>query len=264
MNEVAKDVEVVETETTEVVEAKPQTITPHSQDNSVEGFISAAIQQQLPVETIERFLAMRKEIKEDQAKEAFTMAMAKFQADCPVIAKTKPVKNKNGEVTYRYAPLDSIILQVKKPLADNELSYSFDEKREDGKLIAICTITHSMGHSKSASFEVEVGTEAYMTDTQKYGARMTFAKRYAFCNVLGIATGDEDTDAKEIKPPKPKAPVDPKAKIIHNLKALGYETTDKEVITDTVQKLTQLDLVAENYEEIVSRLEILVQENNEG
>jgi hypothetical protein len=37
----------------------------------------------------------------------------------------------------------------------------------------------------------------FATDVQKYGARVTFAKRYAFCNALGILTGDEDIDSKE-------------------------------------------------------------------
>lgn len=193
------------TETREVAHSIPQqTIQPHNQDNSVEGFISAAIQQQLPVETIERFLAMRKELKADQAKEAFTMAMAQFQKDCPVIAKTKEVKNKEGKVTYRYAPIDSIILQVKKTLGENNLAYDFSETRTEKEITVTCTITHSLGHTKSSSFTVEIGSEAYMTDTQKYGARNTFAKRYAFMNVLGIATGDEDTDSKEILSPEDK------------------------------------------------------------
>lgn len=194
-------------ETHEIAHSVPhQTIQTHNQDNSVEGFISAAIQQQLPVETIERFLAMRKELKQDQAKEAFTIAMANFQKDCPVIAKTKIVKDKQGQERYRFAPIDSIILQVKHVLGANQLSYDFTEERnkEEGTVTVTCTITHSLGYTKSSSFTVEIGEESFMTDTQKYAARNTFAKRYAFCNVLGIATGDEDTDAKEIQSPETK------------------------------------------------------------
>jgi len=204
MTEVAKEETTQDVEV--VSEQKPQTIQTHNQDNSVEGFISAAIQQQLPVETIEKFLAMRKELKADQAKEAFTQAMAKFQRDCPVIAKTKVVRDKQGQERYRFAPIDSIILQVKHVLGENDLAYDFTEERnkEEGTVTVTCTITHSMGHTKTSSFTVEIGEESFMTDTQKYAARNTFAKRYAFCNVLGIATGDEDTDSKEILSPEDK------------------------------------------------------------
>lgn len=246
----------------EVEIIKPQTIAPKEQDNSIEGFISAAIKAKLPIETIKEFLAMRKEIKADQAKEAFTMAMAQFQKDCPVIAKTKEVKNKDGKVTYRYAPIDSIILQVKKTLGENKLAYDFSETRTDKEITVTCTITHALGHTKSSSFTVEIGNEAYMTDTQKYGARNTFAKRYAFMNVLGIATGDEDTDARELKQKPSKKQIDPKAKIMFNLRALGYETTDKHVITETVYNLTGDELETDNLEEIVEKLEILVSEKN--
>lgn len=260
MEEVAK-------ETQEIEVTKPQpALVQRTADSSVETFISQAIQAQVPIETLERLLAMRKEVRADQAREAFTMAMAKFQKECPVIAKTKPVKNKNGDVTYKYAPLDSIILQVKEALGNNDLAYDFDERKsEDGtKLTAICTITHSMGHSKSASFEVEIGTEAYMTDTQKYGARMTFAKRYAFCNVLGIATGDEDTDARELTKKDSKKPADPKAQVIVLLRKLGFTNTrNAETTREKIMELTQLEPVDKNIPEIISRLGILVSEKEE-
>jgi hypothetical protein len=128
-----------------VVQQQPPVV--RQQDNSIEGFISQAIEKGLPIETIERFLAMRKEFRADQAREAYVMAMAQFQKECPVIAKTKEVKNKEGKVTYKYAPLDSIVLQVKDALGNNNLAYNFREERsEDGKtLTAICTIRHSMG-----------------------------------------------------------------------------------------------------------------------
>ena len=140
--EVAKEGEEVTTHETEIIEVPPQTITPHNQDNSIEGFISAAIEAKLPIETMKEFLAMRKELKADQAKEAFTIAMAQFQRDCPVIAKTKEVLNKDKTaVTYRYAPIDSIILQVKDVLAKHNLAYDFSEERTDKTITATCTIT---------------------------------------------------------------------------------------------------------------------------
>ena len=243
---------------------------PVQQDNSIESFISQAIAQKLPIETMEKFLAMRKEFRLEQAREAFVMSMASFQKECPVIAKTKVVKNKEGKEVYKYAPLDSIVLQVKTPLGNNNLAYSFKETRsEDGKtLTAICTIRHSLGHSEDSTFTVDVGTESFMTDTQKYGARMTFAKRYAFCNALGILTGDEDTDAREltIKPKALNPALNPKARVVALLRTLGVkDTTNPEATREKILELTQLtpDTPA-NIEEIISRLEVLIQEKNES
>jgi len=249
-------------ETTEIEIPKAQTLKPV--DNSVEGFISAAIAQQLPIETIKEFLAMRKELRNDQAREAFTIAMANFQKDCPVIAKTKVVTGKDGKPRYSFAPIDSIILQVKGVLGENKLSYKFREERGEGDMTVFCVVTHAMGHSEETSFTVDIGTESFMTDTQKYGARNTFAKRYAFTNALGIVTGDEDTDAREITQKLPPAPLNPKAKIISLLRHLGVtDTKDAETTRQVILDKTQLEPTAENIEEITNRLELLVAEANE-
>lgn len=253
----------------EIVVAPPLQVVERQHDASIEGFISQAIEKGLPIETMERFLQMRKEFKADQAREAFVIAMAQFQKECPVIMKTKGVKKAGSDVViYRYAPLDSIVLQVKDALGNNNLAYSFREVRsEDGtKLTAVCTIRHSLGHSEDSSFTVEIGAEAYMTDVQKHGARMTFAKRYAFVNALGILTGDEDTDARELKL-KPKAinpALDPKAKVISLLRALGVkDTKDADATREQILHFTQLDPTPENIPEIISRLSVLVEEQHE-
>ncbi len=172
--------------------------------NSAEGLIAQAIQSGASIEMMKELMTMRREFKEEFAKEQFIAAMAKFQMECPVIVKKKIVKDKFGKEIYRYAPLDDIVAQVKKALGENNLAYDFDEEKDKEFATAICIITHIAGYTKKSSFKVEIGTESFMTSTQKYGARMTFAKRYAFCNALGILTGDEDTDAQDDKEEKPE------------------------------------------------------------
>lgn len=230
-------------------------------DNSVDTFISQAIAQSLPVETMEKLFALREKVKAEAAKEAYVSAMAKFQADCPVIKKEKNVLDKTGKLRYKYAQLDKIVEQVKKPLGNNDLFYSFKEEKDKEFATAICIITHKLGHSEPSSFKIPIGTEDYMNDAQKYGARMTFAKRYAFCNALGILTSDEDTDANT---EKEKGPKSPKSKIMFALKTLGEDTATKLSCDTAVLKLTGLKISDENLEEIVDRLEILVSEKNEG
>lgn len=166
------------------------------QPQSPEFFITMAIQRGLPVETMERLLVMRDKIKAEQAKEAFVEAMATFQGDCPVVTKDKVVMNKGGNgVRYKYAPLDSIVEQVRPVLARNGLSFTVDAIQEQGFVTAVCKVTHKLGHSETSSFKVPIDTDSYMSSPQRFAAALTFAKRYAFCNALGILTGDEDNDA---------------------------------------------------------------------
>lgn len=172
-------------------------IVAQKESEAVNVFITDAIAKSLPVETMEKLFTLREKVKAEYAREEFMKAMANFQKVCPVIEKTNPVTNKSGATVYHYANLGDIVSQVKKPLGENNLSYDFVTEDLKDFLKVTCVVTHALGHSKQSSFQIPIGTEAYMTDVQKYGARVTFAKRYAFCNALGILTNDEDTDGEE-------------------------------------------------------------------
>ena len=57
--------------------------------HDAEALIAKAIDKNVPVETMERLLAMRRELKAEWAKEEFDKAMSAFQSDCPIIKKRR-------------------------------------------------------------------------------------------------------------------------------------------------------------------------------
>lgn len=177
---------------------EPGTVTVQaSQGDGIEALLTRAVDRGASVETMERLMVIRRELKAEAAKEAFIGAMARFQSKCPQIAKTSKVsfQSKSALVAYSYADLPSIVLQVQPVLEACGLSYSIDAKCEPGTVEAVITIRHILGHAETSSFRVPVESKAGMGEQQKYGAAVTFAKRYAFVNALGIMTADEDTDA---------------------------------------------------------------------
>ena len=227
----------------------------------ISSFIEKAIASNVPAETLERLFALYEKGKAEQAREAFVLALSQFQGECPVIKKTKKVLNKDGRsVRYVYAPIDSIVEQIKKPVADAGLSYRWEVKQGEGLIKAICIVTHVLGHSESSDFDVPIDTEGYMTAPQKFASALTFAKRYSLLNALGISTGDEDTDASDVNGEKDAKTA--KAKIIFLLRTLGEDTEKKESIEKAVERRTKLKLIEKNYEEIVARLEVSVREKN--
>lgn len=256
--------------TTQVVEVKA----PASQNlvpTSVESLIAQAITNKIPVETMERLLAMRTQVKAEWAKEEFNKAMAEFQAECPTIVKTKEVKTKSGIVAYRYAPIESIVEQVGKHLQKNGFSYSTSmELMANGVKVKV-RVVHIAGHTEESSMEVPLGNKTdIMSNSQVVAAAQTFAKRYAFCNAFGILTGDEDTDArpepeepKKEEPKRIETPTDYKKKIFQLCKMLDIDITSKELIEEKIKEKTELELKEINYPEIVSRLETLVAESKQ-
>lgn len=184
---------VIETDEKEVAIATPQPV----RTMTAEGLIAQAIDKGVPIETMERLMNMRRELQEEAAKKTYVATMAAFQSECPIIDKSKPVRDKSGKVRYSYAPLDSIVKQVQPLLKIHGLSYAIDTTFEADTLTVTCTVTHEDGHSEKSSFRCPIDKDAYMSGPQKVGAAMSFGKRYAFCNVFGILTGDEDNDAQE-------------------------------------------------------------------
>jgi hypothetical protein len=158
--------------------------------------ISQAIDKNVPVETMEKLLSMRRELRAEKAKEAYDQAMSSFQADCPTIEKRKQGYN------YKYAPLESIVEQVKELLSKNGFSYTFDTDEVENAMVVYCKVKHIAGHMEVSKAQIARETTTKMNASQQSGAAMTYGKRYAFCNAFGILTGDEDTDARATQPEK--------------------------------------------------------------
>jgi len=160
--------------------------------------IAKALEHNVGIDTMERLLALRERLQAEQARAAFLRALAAFQGECPVIVKTKTVAIRPASgagYTYRYAPLDIIVDQVRPVLQKYGLSYTIKTRQDEGTLTAICEAHHEGGHTEPSELTVPIDKAARMNDTQKVGAARTYAMRYAFCNAFGILTGDEDTDA---------------------------------------------------------------------
>jgi hypothetical protein len=138
-----------------------------------------------------------------------------------------PIKNKKVTVTTRtggryefeYADLTAIIDAIKKPLADNELSYvQYVEQQEvDGKFRLVTKLLHSSGQwlgSVSPLFLEQTDRDGnpLPPTSQSFGSAKTFMKRYALAALLGVAAdSDDDANAAEgneaqVSGRKPKAP----------------------------------------------------------
>jgi hypothetical protein len=177
-----------------------------------QALLAKAIEHNVGIDTMERLLTLRERLKAEQARDAFFVALAAFQGGCPVIAKTKTIsiRPKEGAAySYRYAPLDIIVEQVRAHLQAHGLSYTIKTRQDEGSLTAICEVHHEAGHTEASELTVPIDRAARMNDTQKVGAARTYAMRYAFCNAFGILTGDDDTDAATVDSDPPAVSFDP-------------------------------------------------------
>jgi hypothetical protein len=168
-----------------------------------EALIAQAIEKGLAPETMDKFLAMRRELKAERAKEAYDHAMANFQRDCPVVKKSKDgSKTDSGKVAFKYATMGIIVSTrneagktIQQLISENGLSYSFREEADGVKETMLCVISHVDGHSKETPFAMYTENGNRLTTKQQMaGGARTFAKRYAFVHGFGIITDDLDLD----------------------------------------------------------------------
>jgi len=163
---------------------------------SAESLIAQAIAKGTPVATMERLLAMRRELKSEYAKEAYDRDMAAFQSECPPIQKTKSVETRAGKKAYSYAPIEVLDAETKDLRKKYGFSYSSNMYIVDNNVKVILKVTHRDGHSELNEVTVPLGNKTdVMSNSQVTVAAATFAKRHAFKNAFGITEIDEDDES---------------------------------------------------------------------
>ena len=145
----------------------------------------------------------------EQIKELAT-ALSKAQGQFDHAQKSV----KNEFFKSKYADLASVIDAAKKPLSDNGLSVAQNlDTDANGNVILITMLLHSSGEFITGSYPVR----PVKTDPQSMGSAITYARRYAFSAITGIAADDDDGNAAssqktpqlQTKTHQPVAPVAP-------------------------------------------------------
>ena len=173
--------------------------TPKKQDSMQSAIINIVKDKSIDHEKLKCVLEMQMLMEDRQAKNDFKIALAKFQTECPAIHKTKSVKNKNNVVMYKYAPLDEMVSIIRPFLSQNGLAFSFSiTKENDGiELCLITSISHVSGHTEDSKYYFDPnGKVQIMTEAQGRKSALSYAKRAALENALGVITIDEDDDAR--------------------------------------------------------------------
>ena len=156
--------------------------------------IAIAIQKDLDPDKLEKLMTLQERWVASQAREAFGVAMAEFQGECPVIPCTKVVKGSGG-FTYKYAPLDQTQVLIQPFLTTHGLSVTYSTKmHSDGYLTAFCKVSHIAGHFEISEFTCPADKEMRVNDSQRQGSVNSYAKRYALSNALNLVFDREDDD----------------------------------------------------------------------
>lgn len=119
-------------------------------------------------------------------------ALAQAQAEMPIVPKDKD----NPFFKSKYADLATVVQTVIPVITRHGLAITqFPDFDGDHDLLTT-RLLHSSGEWLEASMRVA----AVKQDPQALGSALTYAKRYAFCAILGIVA-DEDDDGNAASAP---------------------------------------------------------------
>jgi ERF superfamily len=129
-------------------------------------------------------------------------ALAKAQAELTnpeksLVATIRSPFHREGDRSFRYAPLSSGLDIVRKGLGRHEIATI--QTTAIDKYAGILRLTTVLAHSSGEwiSSEWPVCAIADMASAQRMGASLTYARRYALFTLVGIA-GEDDLDAPDL------------------------------------------------------------------
>lgn len=145
----------------------------------------------------------------EEARQQFFTAFAKAQGAFKVNSKNQEVtvcSQKDGKwtkYTYKYLTLSELTEIIRKPFADNGISFEqgldIEYKSEKMAFVTVTTIfRHSSGYeSEPKHLSLPAYLDGKAKDIQTIGGVITYTKRYALQSLVGISADEEDDDGNE-------------------------------------------------------------------
>lgn len=169
-------------------------------DDVSTSLVAMAMQKGYEPALIEKMMELERQNHQEQARRAYFEAMAAWKANAPEIKKDRAVgfdTKKGTKTSYRHASLFNVATSINKSMSPFGLHVSWKTVQDEKGITVTCSITHSMGHSESTSLTAGPDQSGNKNSIQAVGSTVTYLERYTVLALTGLATQDQDDDAKE-------------------------------------------------------------------
>lgn len=158
--------------------------------------LELAITKGADLATIEKLMDLQERHERNEARKAFTVAMAAFKADPPKIYKDKKVSfaTSKGRTEYEHATIGNVVGLLSAAMGRHGLSHGWTTTQDKGAISVTCTITHVMGHSESTTLTAAADESGGKNSIQAVASTVSYLERYTLLAITGQATNDIDND----------------------------------------------------------------------
>lgn len=185
------------------------------------GIMMAALARGVSPADLREMLALQREWRADEARNAFNKSMAGFKAEPVYVAKTKGVgyeTKEGGFVGYKHAELADVVAAVGPALAKHGLSHRWDVTQTPTWITVRCILKHADGHSEFCEMGGPPDNSGKKNQIQQIASTVSYLQRYTLKAITGVAEGGDDNDGQggaddagatgtPTPPPPPPAPV---------------------------------------------------------
>ncbi len=160
----------------------------------------AMVNSDVDLDKMQKIMDMAERHEEKLAFKAYNRDMALMQGEIPAIEFNAQIKV-NNQVRSNYTTYEGIMKVMQPILSKFGFSVSFNPQASDNLLTVDCMIAHKDGHIEKSSLSLPFDNSGSKNSVQSIGSSISYAKRYALCLKLNIATGGEDNDGNTIEQP---------------------------------------------------------------
>jgi hypothetical protein len=163
--------------------------------------LQLAISRGISPDELGKLMDLQERWENRRAAEAFARAIAGFQAECPAVLKTRTAKVKTsggGDYTYRFESFDDVMRAAGPVLAKWGIVVDFStEQAENPPRLKILVRLRVGAYFEDKTFSCPIPSDVKVSEPQKFGQALSYAKRYAIKAALNIVSTDqEDNDAQ--------------------------------------------------------------------
>lgn len=152
--------------------------------------LAMAVQQGADLAKLEKLMELQRQWEANEARKAFTDAMAAFKADPPAVYKDKQNKQYDNA---GYTSIGQWMNTVNPHLSKHGLSASWDLDQSAGIRVT-CKLTHKLGHSESVSMAGPADASGQKNPLQQIKSTVTYLKISTFELITGLASLNANQD----------------------------------------------------------------------
>lgn len=170
---------------------------PAQADTTPGGLLAVAVARGASVEELDRLLSLKERFDAEEARKAYTAAMARFKQNAPEIFKDKRVEfdTSSGQTSYSHATLGQVANVIASSLGEYGLSHAWSIVEQSENFIKVrCTVTHEAGHSEFAELGAGPDGSGGKNAIQAVASTVTYLERYTLLAITGMAAQEGDDD----------------------------------------------------------------------